>query len=118
MKTKNTRVRVKDIKHGAVLYTAHPFFGIRKTTVKSKPYMERGIGLFFKVVRHHDDGASYISSASVGDAGINQGNSRNDRKTFFKEKQAIEYISKMRTDKGVIARHSEHLEMCKRFDAF
>lgn len=115
MKTKNTRVRVKDIKHGAIIYTAHPFFGIRKSVVKSRPYMEKGIGLFFKVFVSGKYG-SYESSESVSDSGISSGNSYNDRKSFFKEKQAIEYANKMKTDKGVIYRHKRHLEMCERFD--
>lgn len=117
MKTKNTRVRIKDIKAGAIIYTAHPFFGIEKAIVKSRPYMNKGIGLFFKTkVIYGED--SYDSANSVCDAGINSGDSYNDRKTFFKEKQAIEYANKMKTDKGVIARHERHLESCRRMDMF
>ena len=115
MKTKNVRVRIKDIKFGAVIYTAHPFFGVRKTTVKSKPYMEKGIGLFFKTLTTYD-GGSYKSSESIRDAGINSGDSYNDRKTFFKEKQAISYMNKMKTDKSAIARHEKHIEFVRETD--
>ena len=115
MKTKNTRVRIKDIKSGAIIYTAHPFFGIRKTVVKSRPYQYMDIGLFYDCVSHYD-GGSFASKASISDDGIGHGDSYNDRKSFFKEKQAIDYMNKMKTDKRVIDRHNKHLDLCASFD--
>ena len=115
MKTKNTRVRVKDIKSGRIIYTAHPFFGIRKTIVKSRPYTVKGIGLFYDCVEVYETGY-YNSKSSINDDGINSGNSRNDRKSFFKEKQAIEYMNKMKTDKRVVTSHLHHLDSCLDYD--
>lgn len=111
MKTKNVKVRIKDIKHGRIIYTAHPFFGIDKTIVKSKPYMVKGIGLFYNCIKVYDD-YNCDSSTSLCDNGIMSGESYNDRRSFFKEKQAIEYMNKMKTDKKVIKAQNKHEESC------
>lgn len=115
MKTKNTRVRVKDIKSGRIIYTAHPFFGIRKTIVKSRPYMVKGIGLFYDCVEVFEDFQCKSESSIDGD-GINSGDSSNTIKSFFKEKQAIEYMNKMKTDKRVVTSYLHHLDSCLDYD--
>ena len=48
MKTKNVKVKVKDVKQGRIIYTAHPVYGIVKKLITSAPYMVAGIGLFAK----------------------------------------------------------------------
>jgi hypothetical protein len=115
MKTKNCKVRTKDIRAGVTIYTGHPVYGIRTCVVTSKPYMERGIGLFFKSKVRSEYG-DYISSHSICDDGIKKGESYNYRRTFFKLKQAKEWCKKMRTDPGFIKNQQKHEESCARFE--
>jgi len=34
MKTKNTKVRIKDLHHGAIIYRSHPVYGIEKKSLE------------------------------------------------------------------------------------
>ena len=114
MKTKNVRVRVKDIKQGVQIFRSHPFFGVEEIQVKSRPYNSSLVGsLFAKSASKYGD-----DTFSLSDAGIMNGESYNDRRTFFKRKQAEEWAKKMKTDKAVIARHEAHLQRCKELDGF
>ena len=107
MKTKNVRVRIADIKHGRIIYVSHPFFGIEKYTVESRPY-RKTYDLFFDVKSPYFGGYS----KSIDDCGISNGESYNDRRTFFKERQAKEWVDKMSKDPQAIARHQQHLQSC------
>ena len=109
MKTKNVRVRVSDIKQGRIICVASPFYGISKYIISSRPYIHIHNWLFFDSINEYGGKDRH----SIEDAGINSGNSYNDRKTFFKLKQAKEWASKMKTNKQVITRHEKHLESCK-----
>lgn len=115
MKTKNVKVRVKDIKAGVTVYTAHPVYGIEKSVVINKPFMIKGSGLFFKVnsISKYGD---YETEHSICDAGIKKGESYNYRRTFFKLKHAEEWAKKMLTDKGFIKQQQRHDSHMKDFD--
>jgi len=106
MKTKNVRVRTSDIKYGRIIYKSSPFYGIDKYKVLSRPYFVKGIGLFFDVL----DGSGYKDKISICDAGINAGDSYNNKKTFFKLKHADEWAKKMKNDVQVLIKHKRHLE--------
>ena len=114
MKTKNVKVRVEDIKHGRIIYTAHPVYGISKWKVAGKPYFNRSVGALF-VPYVSCGNASYKSERSLRDAGITAGNSYNGRRSFFKLKQAEEWVKKWKDDKGFIAQQREHEEYMKAF---
>lgn len=48
MKDKNVKVKFKDIKQGRTIYIAHPWFGIKKVYILSKPFWYMNTGHFFK----------------------------------------------------------------------
>ncbi len=73
--------------------------------------MVKGIGLFYDCAKVFKDWQCN-TEASIDDDGISSGDSRNTRKSFFKEKQAIEYMNKMKTDKRVVTSHLHHLDSC------
>jgi len=103
MKTKNTKVRIKDLHHGAIIYRSHPVYGIEQIIVRGKPYVEKDIGLFCNCDTVLGNG--YViknDSFSLNDAGITSGDSYNYRRTFKKRKQAEAWANKMRHDKGFI----------------
>lgn len=111
MKTKNVKVRVKDIRAGVTIYTAHPVYGIRLSVVASKPFMHMGIGLFYKAKVTCKSG-SYVTDNSICDDGITKGESYNYRRTFFKLKHAERWAKKMRTDPGFITQQRRHEQAC------
>jgi hypothetical protein len=109
MKTKNVKVRVKDIKQGIRVFVAHPFYGIVENKISSKPYLSAITNsLFAKAMSEYGE-----RSFSLSDAGITPGESYNDRRTFFKRKHAQEWVNKMKTDKNVLLRHAEHERACR-----
>lgn len=112
MKTKNVRVRVKDIKQGVRVFVSHPFFGIQTVQINSKPFLGKySPSLWAKSLSECGE-----QDFSLVDAGVTSGESCNDRRTFFKRKQAEEWAKKMCTDKEVVARHKAHLQSCKEFN--
>ncbi|WOZ57588.1 hypothetical protein [Pseudomonas phage vB_PseuGesM_254] len=115
MKTANVKARVKDIRQGVTLYTAHPIYGINKYIADGRPFMEAGIGLFVnvKVQSSFTARSFYLSKRSLCDAGISPGNSYNGRRTFFKLKHAEAWVDKWATDKGFIADHARHESWCE-----
>lgn len=110
MKTKNVKVKVKDVKQGRIIYTAHPVYGIVKRLITSEPYMVAGIGLFAKCKTFYNI-ESYDDHFSLCDSGITSGNSYNGRRSFFKLKQAEEWMNKWKNDKGFIAQHQDHVSV-------
>jgi len=116
MKIKNVRVREKDIKSGKIIYVDHPFYGIEKLTVLSRPYPIRSsitdslIGMFFDVRTEYD-----LDYKSVRDCGI-ASHTYNDRRTFFKLKQAEAYVEMMSNSKSVVIRHHKHEALCEDFN--
>jgi hypothetical protein len=115
MKTKNVKVRVKDIKAGVAIYTSHPIYGIESSVVVGKPFMISGIGLFYKVKVTSKYG-DYRTEHSICDSGIKKGESYNYRRTFFKLKHAEEWAKKMLTDKGFIKQQQRHENSMKPFN--
>lgn len=103
MKTKNTRVRLKDIKQGRIIYIASGEFEyIDIYLIKSKPFLKYSdLGLFVKAHRISDNGnlSEYYDDncpschKSLRDMGV-LNNTYNDKKTFFKLKQAQAYIKR------------------------
>ena len=118
MKTANVKVRVKDVRKGVTMYTAHPVYGINKYMVDGKPFMVDGLGLFVnvKVESVFNKGEFHISKRSLCDAGISPGNSYNGRRTFFKLKHAQAWVKKWVTDKDFRKSQAEHEAQCKEWD--
>jgi len=118
MKTANVKVRVKDVRQGVTMYTAHPVYGINQYVAAGKPFMVQGIGLFVnvKVKSMFSVTGSYVTKRSLCDAGISPGNSYNGRRTFFKLKHAQAWVKKWATDKGFQASHAEHERWCSLMD--
>lgn len=107
MKTKNCKVRTKDIKAGVTIYIAHPVYGIEQAVVTTRPYMVSDIGLFFNAKARSQYG-DYNTEHSICDAGIKKGESYNYRRTFFKLKQAEEWCKKIITDPRFIKQRNRH----------
>ena len=110
MKTKNTRVRVSDIKQGVRIFVSHPFFGIEEYLINNRPFVNKYTGSLF-VMCEAEWGER---ETSLCDAGILKGEGYNDRRSFFKMKHAQEWADKMRSDPNVIARHHDHMDFCDR----
>lgn len=118
MKTANVKVRVKDVRKGVTMYTAHPIYGIDKYVADGRPFMVAGVGLFVnvKVQSQFSVNGSYVTKRSLCDAGITPGNSYNGRRTFFKLKQAQAWMDKWATDKGFRKSHAKHERWCALMD--
>ena len=113
MKTKNVKVKLKDLKQGKVFYTAHPVYGIDTWVCQGKPKIYH-----HKVTNHKSlfvpassiyDGEIYPVEefgCSTEDAGITS--TYNDRRTFSKKKQAEAWMEKWKKDKGFQERHARH----------
>lgn len=121
---KNTRIRVKDVKHGLVMYRAHPVYGIEKYVVQGKPYLSEhgkslfvkvyGKSLFVKTLRYSSlNGECYKSEISLTDAGITKGDSYNGRRSFRKLKQAEAWVVKWGKSPTFIKQHQRHLHNIK-----
>lgn len=112
---KNTRIRIKDVKNGLVMYRAHPVYGIEKYTVLGKPYLTKhGKSLFVKVLRYSSiEGECYKSEISLVDAGITKGDSYNGRRCFRKLKQAEAWAAKWGKSPTFIKQHQRHLHNIK-----
>jgi len=117
MKTKNVKVKVNDVKQGRIIYTAHPVYGIVKKLITSAPYMVAGIGLFAKCKTFYNI-KSYDDHFSLCDSGITLGNSYNGRRSFFKLKQAEEWVNKWKNDQGFIAQHKRHTDFIEDYDQY
>lgn len=118
MKTSNVKVRVKDVRQGVTMYTAHPVYGIESYKVMSKPFMNSDIGLFMMVEKQSSlwEGWTYKTKKSLCDAGILPGNSYKGRRTFFKLKHAQAWVKKWATDKGFQESQDEHEKWCALMD--
>lgn len=96
MKTKNSKIKLKDIHHGLVLYIAHPACGIEKCIVLSKPDKEN----FVEVVNFYGEDENYSDKwrvkRSLRDMGVI--NPYNWRRTFRKLKQAEVYVERFKND--------------------
>ncbi len=113
MKTKNTRVRVKDIKQGVVVYKSHPVYGIQKLEILGKPFVNPMTGsLFAKAVIAYDTWSNE-DTFSLCDSGISSGSGYNFKRSFFKLKHAEEWARKMKTDPEFIDNYKNHVEACK-----
>lgn len=114
MKTKNVKVKFKDIKQGVTLYISHPVYGIERLTVVGKPYYHKTVRSFFVTVVQHYDMGNYKTERSLNDMGVTS--TYNDRRTFFKLKHAEEWAKTWSTDKGFQQRHAAHEEWCSMLD--
>lgn len=113
MKTANVKVRVKDVRQGVTLYTAHPLYGIEKCIVLGKPFVEHHTkSLFVNIKSYLDDGFEYTTAVSLRDKGITPGDSYNGRRTFFKLKQAQAWMKKWSTDLNFKQKHANHEAWC------
>ena len=116
MKIKKTRVRLKDIHDGAILYIAHPWYGIEKVVVVGKPFVSEYSGYLF--IKGHTiyDGKEYDNSYSLSDMGVTISNPYNGQRTFKKLKQAEAYVRWGLKDPHTVAQHQEHLRWCEELD--
>lgn len=118
MKTANVKARVKDIKAGVTLYTAHPVYGIDKKIVLGKPYFVASVKSLFVKTKVLCSGGSYETSHSLCDMGVTPGNSYNGRRTFFKLKHAEAWVEKWSKDLKFIQSQAEHEERCSMLDDY
>ena len=116
MKTKNTRVRAKDIKQGVTIYVSHPVYGIEKRLIESKPYTNKHTGSLFVDSITQYETWDFKDNFSLNDAGISPGKGYNGRRSFFKLKHAEEWARKMKTDPAFSAQQARHEESNKIFD--
>ena len=116
MKTKNVKVRAHDVRQGRVAYVAHPVYGIEKVTFASRPYMNKTTNSLFvrtKVVSRIL-GCTYEGTQSLCDMGITA--LYNGRRTFWKLKQAEEWVKKWSASPSFQAQHADHEEFCAMMD--
>tara|TARA_B100000700_G_C14978708_1_gene825221 strand:- start:285 stop:677 length:393 start_codon:yes stop_codon:yes gene_type:complete len=119
MKTKNVRIRLKDIRKGKSVYVAHPRFGVTRLIIMSKPYMEKDFGLFVKVLEENKyfDSGYYETTKSLSDMGVY--NIYSYRRTFHNEEQAERYVNRFKGDKHFIEHWDIHMAKTRRiFDAW
>ena len=115
MKTKNTRVRVKDIKQGITIYVSHPVYGIDKHLIASKPYISKYVGSLFADSIKQYETWDFKDNFSLRDAGISPGEGYNGRRSFFKLKHAKEWARKMATDPAFSVQQVRHEQSNKIF---
>lgn len=113
MKTANVKVREKDIKQGVTIYVAHPVYGIDKYRIKGKPYLHKVVNCMFVDVEHILENNSFNTYTSLRDCGIIKGSSYNGRRTFFKLKQAKEWMDKWVTQKQFKEQQEFHEYICE-----
>lgn len=92
---KNTRIRIADVKHGLVFYTAHHKHGIEGPFyVLGKPCKATVSGRenFINVKVQGHKGRLWQQQRSLDDAGILPGRGFNTRRSFRKLSQAKAYI--------------------------
>ncbi|MBF84513.1 MAG: hypothetical protein CL489_08570 [Acidobacteria bacterium] len=114
MKTKNVRIRLKDIRKGKTVYIAHPKFGVVRAIINSKPFMNRDIGLFVHVLEENEyfEGGYYETTKSLSDMGVY--NVYNYRRTFHNHEQAERYVDRYVNDKGFLEHWERHLKSVDR----
>ena len=113
MKTKNVKVKLKDLKQGKIFYTAHPVYGIDTWVCQGKPkiYNHKVTNyksLFVPASSIYDGKICPVEEfgQSAEDTGITS--TYNDRRTFRKKKQAEAWMKKWEKDKGFQERHARH----------
>lgn len=113
MKTKNVKVKLKDVRAGVTAYVSHPIYGIRRIQFRGVPYMEKRIGLFVptREENQYAENGFYEGTSSLDDMGITS--QYNDRRTFFKLKHAEAWADKWKNDPGFIKRHARHEQLCE-----
>lgn len=111
MKTKNVKVKFNDVREGRVVYVSHPAYGIEKIKFAGRPYISPFTGSWF-VKTHYCGG--FHDFRSLCDMGITD--TYNDRRTFFKLRQAREWMLKWESDKGYMKRQRRHERMVADFD--
>lgn len=102
MKTKNTRVRLRDIKQGVTVYVANAISkSVTEHFITSRPYVEKHTKSEFVQSKKCYPGdnrytvyeCSDLDEFSLRDAGIIN-NAYNKNLTFFKRKHAEEHLRK------------------------
>lgn len=112
MKTKNVKIKLKDVKAGVVGYVSHPVYGIEKVEFLGRPLRGRGLFVDCKVTvcLGTDAEFSFVDDRSIRDMGIVD--SYNGRRTFFKLKHAQAWAKKWATSEKFQADHAEHEAWC------
>lgn len=112
MKTKNVRIKLKDIRKGKVVYIGHPKFGIQKVIILSKPDNE----FFINCLEENEfcEGGYLERNRSLIDMGVV--NPYNYRRTFHNETQARRYVNKFKYDQKFISYWNRHMEECQRWN--
>lgn len=123
MSIKNTRVRIKDIKAGAIIYVAHPVYGIEKVQVLSRPFKSKtctnsslmNVNVLAAGLFNEDQSRTWavqmLETMSLNDNGILPGHGYNGRRSFKKLKQAKQWMVMHGKDPQFIKQHELH-ERC------
>jgi hypothetical protein len=111
MKTANTKVRLKDLRAGVTVYTAHPHYGIEKRVILGRPYVSKHTGSLFVKCLEQCDWGTFEHDFSTRDAGIT--GLYNGRRTFFKLKHAQAWAKKWQTQPGFRKDHARHEAWCR-----
>lgn len=112
MKTKNVKVRAKDLKQGVTVYTACPWYGgTKRIVITGKPKKHADSGFYsvsYEAESYIYPGELTQSYFCLGDYGMPDSYG-NDKRVFFKRKHAEEYIRRVKSDPQAIARQEKHL---------
>lgn len=107
MKTKNVKIKLKNIKAGVVGYASHPVYGIYKVEFLGRPfsnnsYVECKVGYGSSNMRH--------DIKSLRDLGITS--VRTDQRTFFKLKHAQKWEREWAKSDGFQKRQAAYENWC------
>ncbi|AXF53033.1 MAG: hypothetical protein [Caudoviricetes sp.] len=122
MQASKVKVRLKDIRSGVTVYTAHPVYGIDKVVITSRPFMKylscgSPLALFVKtrVPSFIHPGEFFEMEQALSDMGV-YFNYRTDRRTFFKLKHAEQWVKQQGSCPKFKERQANHDEWCKTLD--
>tara|TARA_B100002019_G_scaffold281742_1_gene286153 strand:+ start:2459 stop:2821 length:363 start_codon:yes stop_codon:yes gene_type:complete len=114
MKTKNSKIKLKDIHHGLILYIAHPVCGIEKCIVLSKPDKENFVDVVNLYGEDEDYSDKWRVKRSLRDMGVVD--HYNWRRTFRKRKQAESYVERIKNDPPFKKYWQKHLKNCQEME--
>lgn len=130
MKTKNVRLRQKDLHNGKIIYIAHPKHGIETVRVVGKPHMvyhrsilgtdkPRPLGLFIDCVYLELFlGKPLPCHRSLDDMGIMDGKGYNFKRSFSSMKSAKAYIEQTKHCAHYQAYQKRHESMLQEYTSF
>ena len=122
MQTSKVKVRLKDIRAGVTVYTAHPVYGVDKAFITSRPFMKylscgAPLALFVKtrVPSSIYPGEFIEMEQSLSDMGV-YFTYMTDRRTFFKLKHAEQWVKQQGSCPKFKERQENHDKWCETLD--